>query len=196
MEDKSALRTRRFHNLVGLVRLYKSQILSFLEYRTPGILHAAPSTISRVDMLQEKILQEISISCIRALIDFNLAPLSCRRAMSMLGVIHRSVLGQRPPHFHIFFQPAENIPRRRMQVHSKFLNDNFRCLNRDYINRSLVGYIRVYNLLPQQIINCTSVPSFQHSLQRFLKDCALHISDWQNIFSPSIALNKHPLYRR
>ena len=39
-----------------------------------------------------------------ALHEFNLAPLESRRDMAMLGLIHRTLLGQGPPQFQQWFQ--------------------------------------------------------------------------------------------
>ena len=84
---KTLLRTRRFHTKSELIRLYKSQILSFIESRTVGIHHAAPSVPACVDRVQKHFLREIQVTCIEALVEWRLAPLGCRRTMAMLGLL-------------------------------------------------------------------------------------------------------------
>ena len=66
------LRTRRFHGGSKLVQVYKSKVLSFVEYRNPAVYHAAKTTLAGIDAVQR---------------------LETRRDIAMLGLIHRSVLG-------------------------------------------------------------------------------------------------------
>ena len=67
-----------------MVRLYKKQILSFLESSTPALYHAAPFTLAWIDKVQIRFLMEIDLSEFDALKDFRLAPLKCRRDIAML----------------------------------------------------------------------------------------------------------------
>eukprot|EP00959_Pyramimonas_sp_CCMP1952_P445177 9321525-Pyramimonas_sp.AAC.1 len=48
----SIVRTRRFYNDAELVNLYKSHVLSFIEYRTSAIYHASASVLAPLDALQ------------------------------------------------------------------------------------------------------------------------------------------------
>ena len=66
------LRSRRFFSSKDVIHIYKAQILSFIESSTPGIFHAAPSTLERVDRVQKKLPREIGISEIEALRDYKL----------------------------------------------------------------------------------------------------------------------------
>ena len=95
--------------------------------------------------------------------NFGLAPLSVRRDIAMLGVIHRAVIGEGPKQFHSLFLPettaSRAIPRRRR--HGRQLQDPYSQLHRDYLNRSLLGYIWIYNWLPEQIVASASVKTFQ-----------------------------------
>ena len=96
------LRTRRFHSVPELIHLYKSQVLSYIEYRTPAVYHACSTFLERVDRQQRRFLRALDLSEEQALSEYRLAPLSARRDMAMLGLIHRTVLGQGPVHFRIF----------------------------------------------------------------------------------------------
>ena len=100
------LRSKHYFGVADMIGLWKSQVLSFIEYRTPGIFHAATSVLEPVDRLQVSFLREIGVSELDALLHFRFAPLCLRRDIAMLGVIHRCVLGRGPPHFRRFFQPA------------------------------------------------------------------------------------------
>ena len=95
---KNLIRTRRFYTDSELIILYKAHLLAFLECRTPAIYHATRDVLVNVDRVQSKFLQDAGVDDITALIEFNLAPLTARRDMTMLAVIHRVVLGG-PRHF-------------------------------------------------------------------------------------------------
>ena len=82
------LRTRRFHGVSQLVQVYKSKVLSFVEYRTPAVYHAAKTTLAGIDAMQRRFLRECGLSDEDALLHFNLAPLETRRDIAMLGLIH------------------------------------------------------------------------------------------------------------
>eukprot|EP00959_Pyramimonas_sp_CCMP1952_P394801 8272026-Pyramimonas_sp.AAC.2 len=58
--------------------------------------HASSSVLAPRDALQTRFLNSLGISASDALFYFDLAPLSSRRDMSILGVIHRTVLGLGP----------------------------------------------------------------------------------------------------
>ena len=90
---KSILKLRRFYDKEDLMISFKSKILSYLEYRTPAIYHAAGTLLELINGIQSKFLREIGISNEEAFTDYHLAPLTSRRDMAMLGLIHRSVLG-------------------------------------------------------------------------------------------------------
>ena len=86
---RTLLRARRFYEVEETITTYKTKILSYLEYRTPANYHA--------DGVQTKLLREMGLSDEDALSKFHLAPLTSRRDMAMLGLIHRTVLGMGPP---------------------------------------------------------------------------------------------------
>ena len=98
------LRTQKFFNDGELVNLYKSNLLSYLEYRTAAIYHACDSVLERFDKFQDRFLRELGISLEDGLMYFHLAPLRCRRDIAMLGIIHRCVLGKGPAQFKDFFR--------------------------------------------------------------------------------------------
>ena len=97
------LRTRKFNNGEQLVLLYKSQLLSFIEYRTVAIYHACDSALEALDHVQDKLLVAVGASQVEALLAFNLAPLAARRDMALLGLIHRKILDRGPSHFKDLF---------------------------------------------------------------------------------------------
>ena len=105
--------------------------------------------------------------------NFGLAPLNTRRDIAMLGVIHRAVLCQGPSQLQDFFI-EESVPMRSMSRrprHDRQLQDLSGPLRRDYLNRSLLGYVWIYNWLPEKIVTSSSVQKFQSRCQAFLKSC-------------------------
>ena len=114
---RTLLRTGRFYNDRDLVNLYKAHVLSFIEFRTPGIFHAAPSVFTPLDLVQTRFLRGLGITAEDGLFHFSLAPLSSRRHIAALAVIHRAALGRGPPHFWRFFQRLDADDPRSVHLH-------------------------------------------------------------------------------
>ena len=55
---KAILRTSRFKIGAAWANLYKSQIHSFIEYRTTARYHACDSALALLDTVQEKVLKK------------------------------------------------------------------------------------------------------------------------------------------
>ena len=58
--------------------------------------HATKDVLSRLDHVQNKFLRDVGVDALTALVEFNLALLAVRRDVAILGVIHRTVLGEGP----------------------------------------------------------------------------------------------------
>ena len=99
---RSILRARRFHTTAEMIHLYKAQVLSYVEYRTVAIYHACDTHLVHIDRMQTRFLKELDVSPEQALVEFHLAPLSTRRDISMLGMVHRAALGKGPSQLHQF----------------------------------------------------------------------------------------------
>ena len=104
---KLILRTSKYMTGVRLTDVYKSQILSFVEYRTPAIYHVCDSALQTLDAVQDSLLAAAGMDELEALFVVNLAPLCVRRDIALLGVIHRAVLGQGLGHFNRFIVKRE-----------------------------------------------------------------------------------------
>ena len=78
---KMLIRPRRFYTDADLLILYKAHLLSFLEHATCDILQ-------RVDRTQSKFLQDAGVNEGDALMHFNRAPLTMRRDIAMLNLLH------------------------------------------------------------------------------------------------------------
>ena len=90
------LKTRSFHSVPELIGLFKTHVLSHIEYRTPAIHFAACSALAPLDSVLSRFLSSLSVSALDALVKFRLAPLAARRDISLLGVIFRALAGDAP----------------------------------------------------------------------------------------------------
>ena len=95
----------------------------------------------------------------------------------MLGLIHRTTLHKGPPHFQQWFYPALRqerataVTRLSARRHNKQLFDPLDGSKRKtFFGRSAFGLVRVYNLLPQRVVEARTVRDFQRLLQNQVKD--------------------------
>jgi len=186
---RTLVRTRSFYSDAELIMLYKAHLLSFLEYRTPAIYHATRTILERLDMVQTRFLQKAGVDEVEALVHFRLAPLSVRRDIAMLGLIHRTVLGKGPHHFNdIFPVIAGSAPGRPV------VEDARLTLRHPIVRRSALGLAAIYNLLPLAFVSSKTVPDFQRKLQEFVKARACAgCADWKETLSPRLSLEGHPV---
>ena len=114
----------------------------------------------------------------------------------MLGLIHRSTLGVGPPHFAKWFIRAAAVRRSSRSWHTRQLHDwRDGGHTLDVMDRSVFGLIRVYNLLPQWVVDARTVKEFQGKLQYIVKRReASGCRDWMDTFSPRVPLCGHPLW--
>ena len=130
------------------------------------------------------------------MVNLKLAPLASRRDIAMLGVIHRTVLGEGPPQLRDLFQLDRSAVRRsaRHTRHGHQLACHFGDTPLDMIKRSVLGLCHVYNLLPANILQCHSVKAFQGALQHLLCEQAVAgRPQWQALFSPRWPVQQHPV---
>ena len=192
------LRARRFYSVDRLVGLYKAQVLSYIEYRTPAIFHAASTHLEQLERVQRRFLREVGMCEKRALVDFRLAPLSVRRDIAMLGLIHRTVLGEGPEHFKELFERSQTAThsrntRSRAQTH-RFQLEAYGEQGA-LLGRSALGMIRVYNALPAAVVeNARSVKQLQSWLQQLVVDRALSdCENWKETLTCRRNMYEHPL---
>ena len=170
---KSLLRVRRFYSIPDLVMLFKSHVLSFIEYRTPGVHFASSSVLNVLDDVQTRFVRQLNLDEETAFMRFNMLPLCVRRDVSILGVIHRAVLRSGPPKLSKFFRldlSATHRQRRGVQRHAMQLVEWPCGNNLEIMRRSAFGMIRVYNLLPAESVQKHDLKSFQRSLTDLVRD--------------------------
>ena len=99
--------------------------------------------------------------------------------MSMLGLIHRVVLGEAPRNFEAYFKRASNASFRRGwphhgDRHEKQLVDPIDGTHSHAMERSVFGLIYFYNVLPKHVISAPSIKLFQRMLQQGHCDIYIH----------------------
>ena len=196
---KTLLRTRRFHTDSELIMLFKSHILSFLEYRTAAIYHACETTLVPLNRVLRSFLRDVNISLVDALLHFHLPPLEARRDIAMLGMLHRAVLRRGPSHFWQWAVRDSSDLRRsaRQQRNTERPVVEVPGACRLRIGRhSLFGLVPVYNMLPNIIVREPTVQGFQRALTDLTKACARSGSPWwPHLFSNRLDFLSHPLPR-
>ena len=147
---RTLLRSRRFFSEAQLVGQYKAHVLPFVEHSTPAVYHAAETLLSVLDRLQVTFLRRIGLTEEEALLRYNLAPLSTRRDIAMLGLVHRTTLGEGPPQFQYWFRPAASSgskPCTRSSTsserHGKQLHDYLDGSHSELLRRTALGLSRV-----------------------------------------------------
>ena len=81
---------------------------------------------------------------------------------------------------------SDRFPEPRELGHTKQLYGHWVEVtsHRVIFNRSIFGMIDVYNNLPQQVIDATSVSDFQHQLMHVARTrCQLGDAEWASSFS-------------
>ena len=189
------LRARRYFSVKQLLTLYKSHVLGYVEYRTPALYHASTSVLQPLDKLQTSLLRDLGLSEVEALEHFNLAPLETRRDIAMLGVVFRAVLNKGPPQLRGFFKRTDSQGgTRSSDWHSKQLKTYCNGDHLEVLQRSVLGLIEVFNLLPTALVEgAKKVNNFQAQLQELVLTAALEEApDWKVL----LAAGRAPWERR
>ena len=142
----SILKLRRHYDVPELMTSYKARVLSYLEYRTPAIYHGAATLLEGVNAIQKRFLREIGMTPEEALMKFHSAPLTARRDMAMLGIIHRSVLGLGPDHFNEhFIQISKSKQIASQKLHAAIV------ISVSVVRTKITNYQQLYLLLNNSI---------------------------------------------
>ena len=146
-------------------------------------------------MIQNRFLAQLGISVEEAAIHFKLLPLRLRRQIAALGIIQRAVLRKGPKQFWTWFVRDTASYYTHYRKHTRSLQEIVHHQSPAYFKRSLLGMIKIYNWLPQYIVDTTNVKSFQHELQNLVVQHMMMGSNWLDIFNPMCSFMTHPLAR-
>ena len=189
---RSLLRLQAFYSKSKMIMFCKAQVLSYIEMWTPAVRHANEYWLSAIDGVQLAFLNELDIGQDVGLTEFNLAPLASRRDMAMLGMIHKIVLGLAPVSLAALFQSDRGgrFPRSLRAQHSRHsrqVRDPIDGTQHRMLERSAFGLAYAYNLLPEHVVQCSSVSSFQTLLQRGLVNyCRAGCASWAMLYRSGI----------
>ena len=187
---KTLLRCRRFYSTPQIVKLYKAQILSFIESGTPALHHASMSVLDAIDRVQRRFLREIGLTEEQALVDYRLAPLQARRDIAMLGMLFRIAHDTAPSELSSLFVPvhrrSEGLPTRALGVRHDRQFQEFVSAggHTEIYRRSAFGLVTVWNMLPEELAAAKSTKLLQKNLQRGLtKYMRSGARNWQTFFA-------------
>ena len=132
-------------------------------------------------------LTELHTDEASAFLEFNFAPPTLRRNIGILGLLHKRVLGKSHPVFEkilpffvqIFgeLRPGEH----NKQLYNHFLETQYQP---QLFRRSIFGMVHIYNSLPQNVVDCPCVSSFQTALTMIARQrCEDLHPRWQHTFS-------------
>ena len=181
---------QRFYTTPQLVKLYKTHVLPVLEFPTPAVYHATNTALENLDKVQTHFLREVGLTERQALKDYHLAPLCTRRDIALLGLVHRTVLKKGPVHFQKWFFLSErqrHAYQTRLQErrHNRQLHDWLDGNHSELLRRSPLGLARVYNQLPQRVVDCSCVKDCQRELQELVRaEAERGVEDWHLLLSP------------
>ena len=157
-----------------------------------GIFYAVSILTAKLDAAQRGFLREVGLSESQAFLDHNFAPPVLRRCIGLLGVLQKRVIGKcHPifeellPFFHQRFGYAR--PGHNKQLYGHYVDIAFQ---RELLNRSVFGLTHIYNRLPQQVVDCKHVKSFQTELTKIARTlCENEANHWQSCFAVDSTFN-------
>ena len=163
------------------------------------IFHAAASVLQPLDHIQDSFLSAVGLRADEAFLDYNLAPLSLRRDIGMLGFIHKTVLGTARPEICELFprELAKGTPygtRLSSRRHTKQLIERCDGTQTLQFYRSAFGLVSIYNVLPQDVVDKPSASSFQSALTEAARDCCRGGGAWQSFYSTRGRLGTRPTF--
>jgi hypothetical protein len=158
-----------------LILQYEARVLSRLEYKTAAWYHASDYLLRLVDGVQESLAEHVGVSAKDLFLNWNLAPLSDRRDMAMLGMMWKVVVLRGNPVLGKFLRVQPGSRWKLLSVWDQLTNSVTR--------RSLFGLIEVWNELPEAVVAVGSVSTFQAKLQALMRFQAEHGFGWRDFYS-------------
>ena len=186
---KALLRTQPYYTTTELFTQYKTHILPLLESCSGAIYHATTTALAPITALFTTFLRATNTTPLDAFTQHNLAPPTLRRDIAMLGLLHKITLHKAHPDFATLFPPNTHTHRHETRLtqrrHNKQLHELCDGTQSEQLNRSIFALTRIYNLLPQDIVNATTICHFQTLLTRMARSYAHDNPDtFDTFFSP------------
>jgi hypothetical protein len=184
------LRTRFCYDSEAMIQCYKSHVLCVLEAANSSIYHACDTVLARLDTLQHRFLRRLSLTESEAFVNHNLAPLGLRRDIGMLGLLFKCIRKEAHPELCSLFALSPSMPslhntRLAAAKHDVQVVDEASDASLNAFRRSIFGLVKVWNLLPFEIVHSPSVSCFQKALTALAKRlCVQDNAHWAIRFSP------------
>ena len=102
------MRSKRSFSTENLIVQYKQQVLSLIECCSGAIYRATGTVLRQLGGLQGRFLGDSGITQEAALMDFSLAPLSMRRDIATLDILHRAAISEGPAQYRKYFYCKPN----------------------------------------------------------------------------------------
>ena len=197
---KALLRSRRFYSTNDMIRQYKTHVLCRLELNSAGFYHASDTALDPLERLQDSFLQKLGLTREEGFLYYNLAPLTTRRDIAMLGLLFKCAFGLAHPDLQKLFPRSPGVTHgytTRLQDgrHSSQLEEGRPGTHHSLLRRSAFGLTRVWNRLPQELIASGSVTSFQKQLTNLARTaCRQTDFEWARLLSPRQALIRETVH--
>ena len=182
------LRTRAHYDVPTLIVQFKTHIWGILEAHNGAIFHAASSHLDKLDRVQDGFLRELGISDSEGFLEHNLAPPTLRRNIGILGLLHKRILGKSHPAFKQllprYFEDPDSAPpgRHDKQLYNHCHEVKAQCT---LFGRSIFAMVDIYNSLPQEFVDVSSVSLFQQKLTAVARArCVNHFPKWRFTHDP------------
>ena len=160
---RALVKTKAVHSVPAMLNLYKAHIWSKMEYHNGALIIAGEIKLRKLDKMQRGFLYELGLDDKVAFVEHNFAPPSLRRAIGLLGFLHKRVLGLCHPALKEVFPFGTGRTRASHTMPLETFFDEVRGHSRLY-NSSIYMYVLMYNRLPQVLVDCESVATFQSKL--------------------------------
>ena len=163
-----------------------------MEIHNGAIFHAAKYLLDRIDAVQRHFLNELGTSESEAFLESNFAPPCLRRDIGVLGLLHKRVLGKCHPIFQSLLPFRVQCPHQCSNspplpgAHNKQLYGHMMEISWHHKLhfRSIFAMVYVYNRLPQEVVDCQTVCTFQTHLTKMARrKCEDAMPDWMQCFS-------------
>ena len=169
--------------------------MSHIESRTVGLHHAAPTTLLCVGRVQRRFLREMGLTQMQALAEWNLAPLPCRKAIAMPGLLYRIAMRQAHAPFCELFRQKDSARRRRFSTRAFVGRHPLQLCeatamggHTGVFGRVMFGLATIWNMVPESAVLSGSVHTFQRSLQNAVRKRASETPDFDTVFAEAMRM--------
>ena len=144
-----------------MVAQFKTHVLPILETVTAAVYQAPESTLSKLQHVQDSCLLMLGVDPRTAFLHFNLAPLSTRRDIAMLGFLHKCAWNRVSLSASELF-PVRHVPVRRSsrvanRAHDMGLLKRCDGHHLDIMKNGLFGLVEIFNRLREGIVRSETV---------------------------------------